>query len=105
MDVLLPQIRHRLIRVDRFHPLIAPWTLGQLERELLVMSVEENVEAVPDDRLAAPIRRRDSATVEEHADRSRESALPVLIGHLRPVGLEPADVADVFAVQRASLEP
>src|SRR5258707_15622273 len=77
----------------------------QAERHRLVVGVEEDEEAIVDDRLASLIRRGNALAAEEDADAAGKSVLPIVVGHLAAVGLEPADVADVNTAQRTAIEP
>src|SRR5436190_3058616 len=97
------KVGNDLVRVEDALPFVAPRTVRQFEVDRFVVRIEEEIETVVDDRLAAMIGRRDRASVEERADRPRECAVPVLIRHLLAVGLEPADVA--HAAHGASEKP
>src|SRR6185369_14967659 len=86
-------------------PPLAPGTFRQAEGDGFVMGIEEDVEAVVDDALAARIGVGQRLAVEIDADAASEAVVPVVAGHLLAVRLEPADVADAGAVQRAPHEP
>src|SRR3954463_14430447 len=91
--------------LDQLDP--APYPLRLREREFnrFVAGVEHHVKAVVEDLLAALVRRRNAAAVQEHAERLGERRLPILFRHLRAARREPADVADPAAVDRPALEP
>jgi len=77
-----------------------------------ISSIEEDVEAVVHDVIAAGARALDAISVQEHSESARERHVPVLIRHVTAVRLEPADVRqcgaavrEVRAADRAALEP
>ena len=93
---VLAQVGDRLVRVDHLLPAVAPRTGRQLERHRLVVGVEEQVEAVVDDRLAAVVGRRDAPC--RSGTRRACGANPLCQSSSvisLAVRLEPADVADV----------
>ena len=51
--------------------------VGSVKRQRLVVGVEEDVEAVVDDRLAAVVGRGDRLAVQEDADGAGAAFLPV----------------------------
>src|SRR5258708_2158955 len=102
--VLLAEVRDGCFGVDHLHPVIAPWG-WEAEGQRFVVGVEEDVEAVVDDRLAVLIGYGDGLTVEEETDGAGKAVLPVLVRHDLPVGAEPADVSGIGAVQRTAHEP
>src|SRR5258707_11472544 len=77
----------------------------QAERHRLVVGVEEDEEAIVDDRLASLIRRGNALAAEEDADAAGKSVLPIVVGHLAAVRFEPADVAHACAAERTAIEP
>src|SRR5262245_61214567 len=97
--------RQRVGGVERSHPAPAIWAARQREAQRLVVCVEEDEERVVAYAATAVIGGRDLLAVQEDRQRAREAVLPVLEGHLPPVGLEPGDVGQLFAVDLTSLEP
>src|SRR5690606_41703168 len=82
-----------LARVEDAHPPLAPLAARQGEVETAVVGVEDHVERLVDDALTLPAGRGDLRAVQAHAERLRIRLVPVVVGHLAPVGSEPLDVA------------
>src|SRR5207253_11300128 len=101
----IAEIGHRIVGIDRPHPHFTPGTLRQFEVDPFPMRVEKDVEAVIHHGLAMGVRSRNSFSIQEEAEATGETGLPIFFRHLPAIGFEPADVADVCAAQGTTEEP
>ena len=69
-----------------------------------VVGVEEDGERVADDALALLAHLGDLIAGQHHAEAARVAGVPIGIGHLGAVRLEPVEVLDLRAVNGAALE-
>src|SRR5688572_7979482 len=68
------------------------------------MCVHEQQEIAVDDDLAAFVTFVERAAGKKYPETARETLVPLLIGHLRSVRIEPYDVPHAVASNRAVLE-
>ncbi len=76
----------------------------QLERNRLVMRVEEQHEVVVGHQPAAPVAPLDGGSREIEAEAARERPAPLRLGHLAPVGSQPDDLPQTVAGDRVALQ-
>jgi hypothetical protein len=68
------------------------------------VSVEKDGEGIADDSLAMISNLGNLITDRTHAKTPCKARRPIPIGHLGPIGLEPVEVFDFRAVNRATLK-
>ena len=96
-----PAFRVRGVQVDR--PAPAPLRSGNLPFDRLIGGVEDHEKAVVDDAFTIGVGRRNRLAVQENCDRTGESGVPVVVGHLLAVGPQPSQILD--PADRTPLEP
>ncbi len=89
------------VEVDR--PAPAPLRAGNLPLDRLIGGVEDHEKAVVDDAFTIGVGRRNRLAVQKDCDRTGESGVPVVVGHLLAVGPQPCQILD--PADRTSLEP
>src|SRR3954467_10884580 len=78
--------------------------LREREFDALVVRVEQDQEVAVHDAPPALVGLEQAFAGEVHAQTASEVLLPLLLGHLRPVGLEPRDILYVGSAQRSAFE-
>src|SRR5690606_1349082 len=77
---------------------------GKIELHLLIVRIEEQEKIAVDDDLTAFVVLVERAAREKHAQRARKAFVPLLLGHLRAVRIQPDDVSHGLASNSAILE-
>ena len=91
----------RCVEVDR--PAPAPLRAGNLPLDRLIGGIEDHEKAVVDDAFTIGVGRRNCFAVQKNCDRTGESGVPIVVGHLLAVGTKPRQIFD--AADRTPLEP
>src|SRR5690348_3069177 len=90
--------------VKNGRPAKIPPACAEAEIDGFVVSIEKQGKAVAGDALTPVADFSDLLAGQAHAEAMSATLIPVGVGHLRAVRLEPVDILDPGAVNRAALE-
>src|ERR1051325_4920174 len=96
---------HRTICIQNSGPFFTPLLFRQLERQRLIVSIEDEVKRVIGDALSARVRLVARFSIEKNTQCLGEPRRPLFLSHLPALGREPINVGYFLAIDRATLKP
>src|SRR5947209_20186736 len=95
-----PRLRIARSRIENAFPAQIATVCAEVKRNALMTGIKQDGEGIADDSFASLVGLSDLISGKRHSDASGMSRVPVGLGHLAAIRLQPVEILNLGAVDR-----